>query len=228
LEDLGDNIEISVLFGGFVEIDRFLSSNGSWGENVVGPFSEGSENGNILSFDGGFLSWECVWCIGWHGGSEWGCLVGGEESVWGLVEHVDVELSLVLVDSHVGSVNSDDVSESVDDWEVFEFVGIDDNWSILSLGVEGWVNNLEGADESIGVSFVWEGSIDNDTVEVAWFTWGEGCFVKFDVFVLYICLAIGFVILTFDPALAGDLDLVGVDFLADFAIFFELLLKLFK
>jgi hypothetical protein len=29
LEDLGDNIEISVLFGGFVEIDRFLSSNGS-------------------------------------------------------------------------------------------------------------------------------------------------------------------------------------------------------
>ena len=87
-----------------------------------------------------------------------------------MIEHVDVELSLVLVDSHVGSVDSDDISESVDDWEVLELVSIDDNVSVLSLGVESWVNNLEGADESLLVDLVWESSVNNDTVEVAWLT----------------------------------------------------------
>jgi hypothetical protein len=101
-----------------------------------------------------------------------------------LVEHVDVELSLVLVDSHVGSMDSDDVSESVDDWEVLELVGIDDNGGILSLLMEGWVNNLEGADESVGVALVWESGINDDSVEVAWLGGGEGGLGEFNVFVL--------------------------------------------
>jgi len=87
-----------------------------------------------------------------------------------LVEHVDIELSLVLVDSHVGSVDSDDISESVDDWEVLELGSIDDNVGILSFLVESWVNNLQGADESLLIDFVWESGINDDTIEVAWLT----------------------------------------------------------
>jgi hypothetical protein len=82
-------------------------------------------------------------------------------------------------------VDSNDVSESVDDWEVLEFVGIDDNRGILSLLVEGWVNNLEGADESVSVAFVWEGGINDDSVEVAWLGAGEGCLVELNILVLY-------------------------------------------
>lgn len=102
-----------------------------------------------------------------------------------MIEHVDVELSLVLVDSHVGSVDSDDISESVDDWEVLELAGIDDNVGVGSFLVKGWVNNLEGADESLRVDLVWESSINNDTIEVAWVTGGEGSLGEFDVLVLY-------------------------------------------
>ena len=79
-------------------------------------------------------------------------------------------MSSVLVDSHVSSVNSDDISESMNNWEIFEFAGINDNVSELVLGVKGWVNNLERADESLRVDFVWEGGINNDTIEVAWLT----------------------------------------------------------
>jgi hypothetical protein len=81
-------------------------------------------------------------------------------------------------------MDSDDVSKSVDDWEVLELVGIDDNVGIGTLGVEGWVNNLEGADESLGVDFVWECCVNNDTIEVAWFTGGKGSFAEFNVLVL--------------------------------------------
>jgi len=101
-----------------------------------------------------------------------------------LIEHVDVELSLVLVDSHVGSVDSDNVSESVHNWEVLEFVGIDDNGGIGSLLVEGWVDNLERADESVSVDFVWESSINDDSIEVAWLTGGEGGLGELNVLVL--------------------------------------------
>ena len=66
-----------------------------------------------------------------------------------MIEHVDVELSLVLPDSHVGSVDSDNVSESVDDWEVLKSVGPDDNVGEGTFLVKGWVNNLEGANESV-------------------------------------------------------------------------------
>ena len=101
-----------------------------------------------------------------------------------MIEHVDVELSLVLVDSHVGSVDSDNISESVDDWEVLELTSVDDDVSIGTLGVESWVNNLEGADESLRIHFVWECCINNDTIEVAWLTGGKGSFAELNVLVL--------------------------------------------
>ena len=131
-------------------------------------------------------------------------------------------MSLVLVDSHVGSVDSNDVSKSVDDGEVLELVGIDNNTGVLSLLVEGWVNNLEGADESLAVDLIWESGVNHDSVEVAWLGGGEGGLGKLNVLVLkgkmfrmQWCNE-----LTFDCCLAGDLDLFGVDFLADLGIVF--------
>lgn len=101
-----------------------------------------------------------------------------------MIEHVDVELSLVLVDSHVGSVDSDDVSESVHDWEVLELASVDDDVSVGTLLVEGWVNNLKGADESLRVDFVGESGVNNHTIEVAWLAGSEGSLAEFDVLVL--------------------------------------------
>ena len=82
-------------------------------------------------------------------------------------------------------MDSDNVSESVDDWEVLEFVGIDDNGSIGSFLVKCWVNNFKGADESIRVDFVCKSGINNDSIEVAWFTGSEGGFGELNVLVLY-------------------------------------------
>jgi hypothetical protein len=81
-------------------------------------------------------------------------------------------------------VDSDDITNSVNDWEVLEFVGIDDNVGVGSRFVESWVNNLEGADESLGVDFIWESGVNNNTIEVAWVTGGEGSLDELDVVVL--------------------------------------------
>ena len=101
-----------------------------------------------------------------------------------MIEHVDVELSLVLVNSHGSSVHSDDVSESVDDGEVLKLGGIDDNGGVGSLLVESGVDNLERADESLVVDFVGECGIDDNTIEVAWLAGSQGGLAEFDVFVL--------------------------------------------
>ena len=101
-----------------------------------------------------------------------------------MVEHVDVELSLVLVDSHVGSVDSDNVTKSVDNWEVLELVGIDDNTGVGTLLEESWVDDLKGADESVSVDLVWEGGVNNDSVEVAWLGRGKGGLGELNVLVL--------------------------------------------
>ena len=53
-----------------------------------------------------------------------------------------VELSMSLVEAEGGSVESDDVSESVDDREVLESLGVDYN-SCELLAVQGGVDDLE-------------------------------------------------------------------------------------
>ena len=73
-----------------------------------------------------------------------------------MIEHVDIELLSTLLDLEHGSVDSDDVTNSVDDWEMFEGIRSEDDVSVLSLGVEGWVNNLKGADEHTVLNLVWE------------------------------------------------------------------------
>ena len=74
------------------------------------------------------------------------------------------------MDSKLGVVDSDDVSNSVDDWEVFESGAVDDDLSpvLFVLWVEGWVDDLDGADESLAVDLVWESSISDNTIEVHW------------------------------------------------------------
>ena len=83
-------------------------------------------------------------------------------------------------------MDSDDVTNSVDDWKVLESGGIDDDLSpvLFVLWVEGWVNNFDGADESVAVDFVWESSVSDHTVEVHWVSRGEGSFVELNVLVL--------------------------------------------
>jgi len=56
------------------------------------------------------------------------------------------------VEFQVGSVDSDNVTESVDEWEVLELGGINDKLGVLEslgLGELGWVDNLHGADEHL-------------------------------------------------------------------------------
>ena len=41
------------------------------------------------------------------------------------ITDVGVELTLAVVDAKVSAVNTDDVTNTADDWKIFEFVGID-------------------------------------------------------------------------------------------------------
>ena len=80
----------------------------------------------------------------------------------------------MVVQSESGSVNSDDITDSLDDWQIFESLGIENQGSVitcitgalLTLNIETWVNNLKRADVSVLVSLVWECSINNSSIEV--------------------------------------------------------------
>ena len=71
-------------------------------------------------------------------------------------------------------MNTDDVTEAGDNWEIFESLGIEDKSSIvrsitsalLGLDVKGRINNLEGADVSLLVGLIGEGSINDNTIDV--------------------------------------------------------------
>jgi hypothetical protein len=84
------------------------------------------------------------------------------------VLYVDVELTLLVVQSEGGAMDTDDVTNTVDNWEVFKAVGINDNSCVvLVLGaIEAGVDNLEGADEAAFVDFVWEGGVNDHTIDV--------------------------------------------------------------
>ena len=81
LLNLGNDIEVRFLLGSFLEVHNSVSSNVVGLEEVVGPFSEGLEDGGVLSLDGGSLSGEGVWGILRDGLSEWGLLISGEKSI---------------------------------------------------------------------------------------------------------------------------------------------------
>lgn len=185
LENLDNDIEVVALVLGSLELNGTISTNVGGLEEVVGPLLEGLLDGNILSLESGSLSRESVWGLVSDGLSKRRELVSGVESPGAELLDVDVELSSSLVESELSSVDSDDVTNSVDDWEVLELVGIDDDRGVGSLVVESWVDNLEGADELVGLNLVWEGGINDDTIEVAVSAGGQRSLGQLNVLVLY-------------------------------------------
>lgn len=101
----------------------------------------------------------------------------------------DILLSIVFIPlSNNSSVYSDDISESLDDWKVLEFVGIHDNLGEFSFGIVGWVNNFKGAHEQFFLivfsdKLIWEAGINDNTIEVEFLVRGEFNFTDFSVVV---------------------------------------------
>ena len=98
-------------------------------------------------------------------------------------------LSFRLVFSNLSSVDSDDISESLNDWEVLEFVSVHDNLSVFSLGIVGWINDFKVAHEHLfgivlGDELIWESGINDNSVEVDFIViGGELDFADFSVVV---------------------------------------------
>ena len=68
-------------------------------------------------------------------------------------------------------MDSDDITESVYDWEVLKSLRIDHHlggFLLSTFWVKSWVNNFQCANKSVRVDLVWESSINDDTIEVAW------------------------------------------------------------
>ena len=182
LSDLSDDIEVTRFLRGILKADSLLvnlTANINALESHVSPVLEGRHDAAILSLLGSSVARDGVWLVVGGGLVDWGLLVSGVESPRSLVEHVDIELSLAVVELHVSSVNSDDITESEDEWEILELGGVDHQLGVLpslGLGELGWINDFEGADEhlvgdagGLGLDglLVWERGIDDDSVEVA-------------------------------------------------------------
>ena len=131
LENLSDDIEVTIsarsgLEGGQV----FLLDNGVLSKEGVGPLLEGLDNSQVLRLLSGFLARVSIRSIS-DNMTERGSLLRGVENPGANIVHVDVELSLVVVDSQFSSVDSNDVTNSVDDREVLESVSVDDNSGVV-------------------------------------------------------------------------------------------------
>jgi len=81
-------------------------------------------------------------------------------------------------------MDSNDISDSVDEWKILKLGGIDNELRILlSLAELRWVDDLHGANEHLvgntgrlGLNsfLVWERCINDNTVEVALFNGSSG------------------------------------------------------
>jgi hypothetical protein len=185
LVDLGDSsLDIKVLTGsgGSSLVKGSDGGDGSGGSHVRGgPLSEGSKDVSFVLLERSALVGVGDGGVASSIGTESGLLIGGEKGPRSSEVSVEVELLLVIVHSHGGSVDSDDISESVDNWEVLKSVGEDDEVSpvvLLAGSVEGVVNDLERADESVLGHLVGEGSVDDDTVDVVGLSGDDGGVVK--------------------------------------------------
>ena len=81
---------------------------------------------------------------------------------------VNIELTFVIVESKRSAMDANDVTDSVDNGEVLEATGVQDNCGVVCVfsAVKAGVYNLERADEASLVDFVGEGGVDNDTINV--------------------------------------------------------------
>jgi len=68
-----------------------------------------------------------------------------------------------------GSVYSDNISYSLDDWQIFKGLCEEDNVDVVefsSLADTAWVNNFASNYVSL-LSLVWERSINDNSIEMA-------------------------------------------------------------
>jgi len=73
------------------------------------------------------------------------------------------------MNSNVSSVDSDDVSESLDDWEVLEFVSIENNlcWFLHVRWVDNFKDTFEEFTFSVSLGeLMREACVNDNTVEV--------------------------------------------------------------
>ena len=185
LMDLSDSsldIKVFTGSGGSSLVKGSDGSDGSGGAHVRGgPLSEGSKDVSFVLLEGSAFVGVGDGGVASSIGTESGLLIGGEKGPRSSEVGVEVELLLVIIYSHGGSVDSDDISESVDNWEVLKSVGEDDEVGPVVLfagSVEGVINDLERADESVLGHLVGEGSIDDDTVDVVSLSADDGSVVK--------------------------------------------------
>ena len=90
------------------------------------------------------------------------------------------------MNSQSGVVDSDNIANSVNNWKVLESGSIDNDLSpvLLIFWVEGWVDDLNRADESVAINFVWESGVSDNTVEVDWIGRRERSLVKLNILIL--------------------------------------------
>lgn len=78
-------------------------------------------------------------------------------------------MSNVIVVLRFSSVDSDNISNSLDNWEVLEGLSEEDNVNVVEFSLlvdAAWVDNSAGDDVSL-LSLVWEGGINDYTIEMA-------------------------------------------------------------
>lgn len=70
-------------------------------------------------------------------------------------------------------MNSNDISQSLNNWKVLKLVCVQNKLSKFSLGMVGRIDNFKDTDEYLFLSFllihlIWESGINNNSIEV-WF-----------------------------------------------------------
>lgn len=120
LKNLGYYVKISFLSLSFVQGCEHIGWNNVVLTKVlVSPFSDVLNKCTFGLFKSVMFTWKSEWskfisCILSSDFLESWFLIRWEESPWTVVENVGIELSLVIVESNCGSVNSDNISKSVD------------------------------------------------------------------------------------------------------------------
>lgn len=96
------------------------------GEVGGNPLAKGAEEGGLVLLEGGALA-----RVEGRGKV---VIFSAEDGPGGVVVDGDVELTLVLVNAEVGSVETDDVADLVADWEVLEALSVDNNGGVVVVG----------------------------------------------------------------------------------------------
>ena len=80
---------------------------------------------------------------------------------------VHVELALLIVKTKRCTMHTDDITNTVNNWEVLKTASVKDNGGVVTLcAVQAGVNDLEGANEASFVHFVGESGINDHTIDV--------------------------------------------------------------